>query len=175
MILPIRTLPDSCLKTPSRPVEHVTPQVVRLIHDLIETMRRHPRCVGLAAPQVGVNLRLAVVDVTGHPKATRSTGLMVFVNPAITARDGEFVQREGCLSIPDFTGNVRRAVRVQVTALDEEGRWWTRRLEGFEAIAAQHELDHLDGTLFLDRVTSLRTDVFRRKTYWLPTKGSDPF
>ncbi|MBI3087723.1 MAG: peptide deformylase [Candidatus Omnitrophica bacterium] len=193
-ILPIRTLPDSCLKTPSRPVEQFTPQVARLIHDLIETMRRHPRCVGLAAPQVGVNLRVAVVDVTGHPKAegilrpaasglprrppagvpASVAGLMVFVNPAITAQDGELVQREGCLSIPDFTGNVPRAAAVQVKAMDAQGRWWARRLEGFEAIAAQHELDHLDGTLFLDRVTNLRTDVFRRKTYWLPTKGSDP-
>jgi peptide deformylase len=167
-ILPVRTLPDPCLKTPSRPVDGLTPQTARLVRDLVDTMRHHPRCVGLAAPQVGVNLRVAVVDVTGHPKAAGGHGLMVFVNPVITAREGELIQREGCLSVPDFTGNVRRAVRVHVKTLDEQGREWTRRLEGFEAVAVQHELDHLAGRLFLDRIENVRTDVFRRKRYWFP-------
>jgi len=164
-ILPVRTFPDPLLKTRTHPIERITPTVRRLIDDLIETMRGHPRCVGLAAPQVGVSLRVAVVDVTGHPKAERSSGLMVFVNPQITAQEGWLIQREGCLSIPDLTGNVGRALRIQVNALDASGRGWTRWLEGFEAIAAQHELDHLAGKLFLDRVANLRADVFRRKTY----------
>jgi len=105
------------------------------------------------------------VDVTGHPKAEQSHGLLVLVNPRLTARDGLRMQREGCLSVPDLTGNVSRAVRVHVEAWDGSGARWTRRLEGFEAVAVQHELDHLDGTLFLDRVVNARTDVFRRQRY----------
>lgn len=164
-VLPIRTFPDPCLKSPNQPVERVTPQILHLISDLIETMRAHRRCVGLAAPQVGSNLRLAVVDVTGHPKAQRSNGLMVLVNPQITVREQPLMQREGCLSIPDLTANVIRANRIQLKALDRAGNPWSRTLDGFEAIAAQHEVDHLDATLFLDRVVNLKTDLFRRKTY----------
>ena len=167
-ILPIRTIPDPILKTPSRPVERVTPQVRRLIDDLIETMRYHPRCVGLAAPQVGHGVRVAVVDVSGHPKATHSSGLLVLVNPRIVAQEGRQLQREGCLSVPDLTGNVGRAAGIRVEALDASGRRWTRGFEGFEAIAIQHELDHLAGRLFLDRIANLRADLFRRKRYWFP-------
>ena len=164
-VLPIRTFPDSLLKTPSRPVERITPAVRQLLDDLIETMRHHPRCVGLAAPQVGSSLAVAVVDVTGYPKATHSSGLLVLVNPQVVAQGGGVIQREGCLSIPDLTGNVRRALRVQVKALDASGNAWLRWFEGFEAIAIQHELDHLSGTLFLDRITNVRADLFRRKRY----------
>jgi len=164
-VLPVRTFPDPLLKKPSRPVEHITPSIEHLIRDLVDTMRHHPRCVGLAAPQLGGNLQLAVVDVTGHPKAKHTTGLVVLINPKLLHREESTVQREGCLSIPDLTANVQRAVRVQVTALDETGRSWTRWFEGFEAIAMQHEIDHLDGTLFLDRVVNIKTDVFRRKSY----------
>jgi peptide deformylase len=164
-VLTVRQLPDPILKMASRPVDRLIPSVQQLIHDLIATMRHHPRCVGLAAPQVGQLLCVAVVDVTGHPKAERSHGLMVLVNPRLTAREGVRTQREGCLSIPDLTGNVSRAVKVRVEALDASGQRWNRWLEGFEAVAVQHELDHLDGTLFLDRVVNVRTDVFRRTRY----------
>jgi peptide deformylase len=122
--------------------------------------------VGLAAPQVGSDLRVAVMDSSGHPKATTSQGLLVLVNPQIDVREGFVLQREGCLSIPAFTANVRRAARIHLKAFDQFGssrEWW---LEGFEAIIAQHEVDHLDGRLFLDRVANVKTDVFRRKTYW---------
>jgi len=94
----------------------------------------------------------------------------VVINPQLVGQAGALIQREGCLSIPDFTANVRRAVRVQVKALDRFGKSWSRWLEGFEAIVMQHEIDHLDGTLFLDRVANVRTDVFRRKRYWFPEK-----
>ena len=117
-VLPIRTFPDSFLKNPSRPVERLTASVQRLIDDLIDTMRHHPRCVGLAAPQIGWHLSVAVVDVTAHPKGALGHGLMVLVNPQIVAHEGEAIQREGCLSIPDLTGNVPRALRVQVEAMD---------------------------------------------------------
>ena len=164
-ILPIRQFPDPVLKRPTQPVARVDGDVTRLIDSLIRTMRHHRRCVGLAAPQVGRSLRLAVMDASAHPKTTASHGLLVLVNPRIDAREGVVLQREGCLSIPDLTANVRRAARVHLKAFDRFGSaaaWW---LEGFEAIVAQHEVDHLDGTLFLDQVANLKTDVFKRKDY----------
>ncbi|MBI3319608.1 MAG: peptide deformylase [Candidatus Omnitrophica bacterium] len=167
-VLPIHTFPDPLLKIPARPIERITPNILQLIDDLVETMRHHPRCVGLAAPQVGQSVRVAVVDVTGHPKATHPSGLLVFVNPHLIAQDAWQLQREGCLSVPDLTGNVERAVEIRVEALDASGRRWTRRFEGFEAIAIQHEVDHLAGRLFLDRIANIRTDLFRRKRYWFP-------
>jgi peptide deformylase len=129
-----------------------------VIEDLLDTMRSFGHCVGIAAPQIGELVRVAVVDVTGHPKATSNHGELVLVNPVIVGRAGDEVGREGCLSIPELTGNVRRATEVTVEA---EGM----RVEssGFEARALQHEIDHLDGLLFLDRVESPAADVFRRK------------
>ena len=164
-VLPIRTFPDPFLKLPTHPVERMHPQVMRLIEDLVDTMRSRPRCVGLAAPQIGSHARVAVVDVTGYPKAAHAHGLIVLVDPRMVAREGEVIQREGCLSIPDLTANVQRAVAVQVEALDQTGTFWKRWFHGFEAVAMQHEIDHLDGKLFLDRVVNVKTDVFRRKTY----------
>ena len=161
----IRRFPDPILKRPTRAVERVDGVAHRLIDLLIRTMRHHPRCVGLAAPQIGRDLRIAVMDSSAHPKAEASLGLIVLVNPRITQAQGAIMQREGCLSIPDFTGTVRRAARVRVSALDADGQLREWVLDGFEAIIAQHEIDHLDGTLFLDRVASLASDVFRRKIY----------
>ncbi len=164
-LLSIRRFPDPILKQPTQPVARVDGDVKRLIDALVRTMRHHRRCVGLAAPQVGRSLRLAVMDASAHPKTTASHGLLVLINPSIDAREGIILQREGCLSIPDLTANVRRAARIHLTAFDQFGsscEWW---LEGFEAIVAQHEVDHLDGTLFLDQVVNVKTDVFRRKDY----------
>ncbi len=161
----IRRFPDPILKQPTRKVERVDAVVVKLIDALVAAMRSHPRCVGLAAPQVGSPLRVAVMDATGHPKAERSHGLIVLVNPRIEVLEGFTVGREGCLSIPDLTANVRRARRVHLTARNQAGSPFACWLEGFEAVVAQHEVDHLDGSLFLDRVTNLNTDVFPRKTY----------
>ena len=163
--LAIRRFPDPLLKRPTRLVERVDGRVRRLIEDMIRTMRRHPRCVGLAAPQVGSDLRIAVMDASGHPKTTSRHGLLILVNPRLDDLEGTVIQREGCLSIPDFTANVRRAAAARLTAFDQAGAAREWRLEGFEAIVAQHEVDHLDGKLFLDRVANLATDVFRRKTY----------
>ena len=128
--------------------------------DLLDTMRSFPGCVGIAAPQIGIGLRLAAVDVTGHKKAPVSNGLLVLVNPVVVRADGAEVAREGCLSIPHLTANVRRATHIEV-----EARGLRFESEGFEARCVLHELDHLDGLLFLDRVDSLTTDVFRRKKY----------
>jgi peptide deformylase len=126
-------------------------------------MRANQGCVGLAAPQLGDEVRIVVVDVSDHPRATRHHGLLVLVNPVIRLSSGNEIAREGCLSIPDLTANVKRATEVLVEASDPEGTTRAIEAEGFEARALQHEIDHLDGILFLDRVASLTTDVFRRK------------
>ena len=164
-MLPIRRFPDPILKQPTQRVSRVDGSVTRLIDSLVRTMRHHRRCVGLAAPQVGSPLRLAVMDASAHPKTTASHGLLILINPEIDARDGVVLQREGCLSIPDLTASVRRAAKVHLKAFDQFGssrEWW---LEGFEAIVAQHEVDHLDGKLFLDQVANVKTDVFKRQDY----------
>ena len=161
----IRRFPDPLLKLPTQEVTQMTRDTAKLIDQLIRTMRAHPRCVGLAAPQIGSRLRVAVMDATGHPKVPTSQGLLVLVNPKVDRAEGAIIQREGCLSIPDFTADVRRANRVHLKAFDQFGSAREFWLDGFEAIIVQHEVDHLDGTLFLDRVANLKTDVFRRKTY----------
>ena len=136
-----------------------------LIDDLVETMRVSPACVGLAAPQIGVSERIIVVDVSAHPKTTTSHGLVIMTDPVIVEADGRAVGREGCMSVPDLTANVARATSIVVQGLSPEGDEIVIATEGFEARAFQHEVDHLNALLILDRVESLATDVFRRKTY----------
>jgi peptide deformylase len=133
--------------------------------DLLDTMRSFPRCVGIAAPQIDELVRIVVVDVTDHPKATTCNGELVLVNPRVVAASGAEVAREGCLSIPDLTANVRRATHAVIEGRTPAGETRIVDSEGFEARCLLHELDHLDGVLFLDRVDSLTTDVFRRKRY----------
>jgi peptide deformylase len=137
-------------------------QLTRAERDLLDTMDSFDHCVGLAAPQLGQLVRVIAVDVSGHPKAPESAnGRLLLADPVVAEADGAEVAREGCLSIPHLTANVRRATRIVVEAGDG------RRVasEGFEARCLLHEIDHLDGVLFLDRVDSLGTDVFRRKRY----------
>lgn len=136
-----------------------------LIEALVDTMKASPACVGLAAPQIGVSRRVMVVDVSGHPKATTSHGLVVMIDPAIVEMSGRKAGREGCMSVPDLTANVARATSVVIAGRTPDGDERIIATEGFEARAFQHEIDHLDGLLILDRVASLATDVFRRKTY----------
>jgi peptide deformylase len=132
-------------------------EIARVRADLLDTMDSFGHCVGLAATQLGEMVRMVVVDVTGHKKAKTTNGRLVLVNPRITHAEGAEVGREGCLSIPELTANVRRATRIVVEAGD-----LSIESEGFEARCLQHEIDHLDGLLFLDRVDSLTADVFRR-------------
>lgn len=127
-------------------------------------MRASPGGVGIAAPQVGRFERIVIVDVSSKPKI-KHHGRMVLINPEITAWDGFAVGREGCMSVPDYTGNVIRAERIRLEALDEFGNAVSFDCEGYEARAVQHEIDHLDGLLFLDRLVSRRNDLFRRKVY----------
>ncbi|HEX6487948.1 MAG TPA: peptide deformylase [Candidatus Dormibacteraeota bacterium] len=128
-----------------------------VVHDLLDTMRAHPRCVGLAAPQIGEPIRIAVVDVRGHKLADSSNGLLVLVDAVIEAATGKHVAREGCLSLPSITADVRRARRIGIRSAS--ALLWS---EGFEARAVQHELDHLDGILILDRVESVHALFPRR-------------
>ncbi|HKJ35832.1 MAG TPA: peptide deformylase [Solirubrobacterales bacterium] len=150
--------PDPRLKQVCAPAQ--PQEAERVGADLLETMRDFGHCVGIAAPQIGELVRVAVVDVSAHPKAEESNGELVLVNPRVVAAEGSAVGREGCLSIPDLTANVRRATEIEI---EHAGGRITST--GFEARCILHEIDHLDGTLFLDRVASIVDDVFRRKSY----------
>jgi peptide deformylase len=162
----ILRLPDPALK---RVAAEATLEdwalVERVAGDLVETMHSFPRCVGLAAPQIGESVRMIIVDVSLHPKGDSSAREILLVNPRVVFATGSEVAREGCLSVPEFTADVRRAAEVVVEGLTYTGEPWTIEASDFEARALQHEIDHLDGLLFLDRVESLSRDVFRRKTY----------
>jgi peptide deformylase len=166
-VLPIRIFPDPVLKEKAAPVDKVTGAVSAFLDDLLETMRRSPGGVGIAAPQVGVLQRIVIVDVSAHRRGSREQnhGLLVLVNPEILAKGGKQIVREGCMSVPDYTANVERAQWVLVDALGPDGERKIIESIGFEAVAIQHEVDHLDGLLFLDRVVSVKTDLFRRKKY----------
>jgi peptide deformylase len=159
-------VPDPLLKRTARPLGPDESEAAeRVAADLLDTMHSFPRCVGIAAPQIGELVRLVVVDVTEHPKATTRSGELVLVNPVVVGSSGAEVAREGCLSIPELTANVRRATHIAVEARTPSGETVAVETEGFEARCLLHEIDHLDGLLFLDRVDSLATDVFRRKNY----------
>jgi peptide deformylase len=157
-LLPIRLYPDEVLRRECRVVESFDDEVRALANDMIETMHAAPG-VGLAAPQIGVDLRLAVVDVTvgEEPEA-----LIVLVNPEIVEADGAEVDVEGCLSIPDFTDKVSRPTSIRVHADDLDGSPVELEAEGFVARAICHEIDHLHGVLFVDRLRGLRRDRARR-------------
>ena len=163
-VRPVLHYPAAVLKATAEPIEP-GPTATQLCADLIDTMRASPACVGLAAPQVGVGARAFCMDVTGHPKARSCSGLVVLINPVIVATDGTHVAREGCMSLPDFTGNVRRAQTITVRGTTPDGTTQEITADAFEARALQHEIDHLDGLLFLDRVSSLTADLFPRKRY----------
>ncbi|HJZ61892.1 MAG TPA: peptide deformylase [Miltoncostaeaceae bacterium] len=163
MIREVLRYPDRRLKTPAVPVRRPGAATRRLARDLEDTARSFPRTVGLAAPQIGALWRVAFVDCTGHPKAPDAQGPMWLVDPVLVRREGAEIGREGCLSLPDITANVRRPARISVRALDLDGLEREIRAEGFEARVILHEMDHLDGVLILDRVASLALDVFPRR------------
>ena len=164
-ILEILTYPDERLKQESLPVDGVDDELRAFIADLEETMDAGPGGVGIAAPQVGRFVRIVIVDCTKTRKPVPNHGRLFLINPEITEWEGMAVGREGCMSVPDYTGNVIRAERIVLHALDEHGREQHFEMHGFEARAVQHEIDHLDGFLFLDRLVSRRNDLFRRKVY----------
>jgi peptide deformylase len=159
-------LPDALLGTRLEVVGDPTGEAVGVaIDDLLETMRASPACVGLAANQIGLTARIAVVDVTGHRKARSAHGELVLVNPVLEDASAEVeIAREGCMSVPHLTGDVARARWVRVRAIDRDGQPVVVEADAFEARALLHEIDHLDGHVFLDRVAS-RAAVFRRRVY----------
>ncbi|NIQ98111.1 MAG: peptide deformylase [Desulfuromonadales bacterium] len=156
--------PDPLLKTPCEPIAVVDSETDALIDDLVDTMVAAGHSVGVAAPQIGVTRRAVVVDVSKSKLGRDNNhGLLTMINPEILESEGQHTVREGCMSVPDYTGNVARAEEIVVQFLDRGGVEKVIRASGFEAVAIQHEIDHLDGYLFLDRVSSLKTDIFRRK------------
>ncbi|MDA0692167.1 MAG: peptide deformylase [Nitrospinae bacterium] len=163
-VLEILVYPDERLKQISKPVEKFDESLLNFVSDLEETMHAGPGSVGIAAPQVGRFERIVLVDVSCKPKI-KSHGHLVMINPEITDKEGNVVGREGCMSVPDYTGNVVRWEFIQVKAFDKFGTSHNYEMEGYEARAVQHEMDHLDGLLFLDRVVSRRDGLFRRKVY----------
>lgn len=161
----VRLYPDPVLKQVAEPVGMPDADAIRLSDDLLDTMRSQPKCVGIAANQIGVLRRCIVVDVTEHPKADSRHGLLVLFDPQVLFTEGSEVGREGCLSIPDLTANVRRATNAVIRGRQPDGSERVVEANAFEARVLLHEIDHLDGILFLDRVANLETDVFRRKRY----------
>jgi len=165
MILDVLQLPHSYLQAHAHLVQLDIEGLQPFIDDMVETLYHHPRCVGLAATQVGKPWRIVVIDAGRVDKPGTEHGRLILLNPWIVNRRRPSLIREGCLSVPHYTGNVLRSTWVELHAQDRGGNPVEIKAEGFEAVVVQHEIDHLDGTLFLDRVTSLATDVFRRKRY----------
>ncbi len=140
--------------------------VVEIAEALVTTMRASPACCGLAAPQIGEGVRVFCMDMTGHRKARSCAGLVVMANPVILARSGNVVMREGCMSLPHFTGNVARAAEVIVEGFEPgTGRVVRVEADAMEARCLQHEIDHLDGYVFMERVLDPVADLFARKSY----------
>lgn len=159
MIQNILTYPDPELKKKSAPVTVINEKTRELVLDMAETMYDAPG-VGLAAPQIGVHQRIVVIDVSGKDEAPE---LIVAINPVIIHAEGESYEEEGCLSVPKYAANVRRHERVVVKALNLEGEEITCKAEGLLAVAFQHEIDHLDGILFIDHISPLKREIFKRK------------
>jgi len=157
-------LPEGVLTQVAKPVVAIDEAARELAVDLVDTMRASPACVGLAAPQLGVGLRAFALDVTGHRKARSCHGEVVLFNPDVLAADGPVVAREGCMSVPDLTGDVARASHLVVRGLTPGGDERILEVDAFEARAVLHEIDHLDGLTFLDRVVS-HDRLFHRKVY----------
>ena len=158
----IRTIlhyPDPRLRQKGLPIERVTPEIERLIEDMAETMYAAPG-VGLAATQIGELHRLFLVDIAAEDEPSN---LMVFINPEITAKEGEQCAPEGCLSFPGVTEEIKRAAKITVRALDRKGEPFELAAEGLLAVAVQHENDHLDGVLMIDKMGILKKRIVQRK------------
>lgn len=165
--MPIQTIlryPHPLLKKVCHEVSVIDRDIHSLVEDLLDTMHAGPGSVGVAAPQIGVTLRVCVVDVSASRNGKDNNhGLLRMINPEIVARSGSAIMREGCMSVPDYTGDVERATEITVRFDEPDGVTREISATGFEAVAIQHEMDHLDGVLFLDRIASVKTGLFRRK------------
>jgi peptide deformylase len=163
-VRPVLRLPHPVLQQVAQPVSAIDDDARRLADDLLETMAVSPACVGLAANQIGSTRRAFSVDVTGHKKAKSCHGAFVLFDPRLLVARAPETAREGCMSVPDLTGNVARATEIVVQGLTADGTERVIEADAFEARAILHELDHLDGLVFLDRVTSVG-EVFARVKY----------
>ena len=173
--MPLREIlhyPDPLLKVRAAPVTNIGGDVARLVEDLAETMYAAPG-VGLAATQVGVGQRIVVLDVHGEDEEPGKR-LLKLINPEIAEREGEILWEEGCLSVPELTAPVRRARRVLVRAWTPDEREIEVEGEDLLAVALQHEIDHLDGRLFLDRLSRLKRDLYRARQRKLERQGRKP-
>jgi len=167
VIRPILKYGDTTLHEPAQPVDAITPDIDALIDDMIQTMYAAPG-IGLAATQVGVPLRIFVVDVS---VGRDPSGVVVMINPTFVERDGTQLEEEGCLSVPGFNATVVRPSRAVVRGLDREGSEHLREGTGLLARAFQHEMDHLDGTLFVDRLRGIKRDLIVRRIKKLARSG----
>ncbi|MDT0202285.1 peptide deformylase [Nocardioides sp. AE5] len=164
-VLEVVTAPAPVLAADGGKVDPTSPEIVQLAADLVATMRVSPGCVGLAAPQVGESVKVFCVDVSEHPKTRDHHGTYVLCNAEVVESSRNEKAREGCMSVPDFTGDVKRATRLVVRGqLPGTGEEVWLRANAFEARALQHEIDHCDGFVFLDRVAGAHA-VYARKTY----------
>jgi peptide deformylase len=154
--------PDPVLRNKTSRVEHIDSTIDRLINDMVETMHAAPG-VGLAANQVGVPLQLAVIDLSARENEDQRHPLLVIINPEVLSMEGSVVEEEGCLSIPDYAEKVKRSARVKVRAQDRTGKQFELEAEGLMAKALQHEIDHLNGVLFVDRLSPLKKSIFKRR------------
>ena len=166
---PILKYPDPVLRERATPVANIGGDVVQLVEDLAETMYAAPG-VGLAATQVGVGQRVIVLDVHG-PDEEPGKRLLKLINPEVTEREGELLWEEGCLSVPELTAPVKRARRVLVRAWTPDEKEIEIEAEELFAVALQHEIDHLDGKLFLDRLSRLKRDLYRARQRKLERQG----
>jgi peptide deformylase len=158
----IKKYPDPVLRAKTKRVDTIDAQLQRLIDDMAETMYAAPG-VGLAANQIGVPLQLAVIDIGVGEEERKNRQLVVLINPELLSMEGSIVSEEGCLSVPDLTDKVKRAVRVKVRAQDRNGKHFELEAEGLMAKALQHEIDHLNGIVFIDRLSALKRNIFQRK------------
>jgi peptide deformylase len=164
-VLAVVRAPDPVLSRPGAVVDPRSPEIVQLAADLVATMRVSPGCVGLAAPQVGVGVKVFCVDVSEHPRTRTQHGTFVLCNADVVSASRHEKSREGCMSVPDLTGDVKRATRVVVRGYEPgSGAEVTIETDAFEARALQHEIDHCDGLIFLDRAAGAHA-IHPRKTY----------
>jgi len=161
---PIVTVAHLKLGVRCAEVDQIDERARALAVDMVDTMRASPACVGIAAPQIGVNLRAFVIDCSSHRRTTVNHGELVLFNPVVTSLGAVAFEREGCMSVPDLTGDVGRALEIVVEGFDLSGSRIVIESSGFEARAIQHEIDHLDGLLFLDRLSGPGA-LHQRKVY----------
>lgn len=157
--LSLRLFPDPVLRKKAEFVRKFDPALAQFVQNLDKLMRSQRSGIGIAAPQVGISKRIALVDVSSRVPGAHK---LVLVNPELVRGWGEKLSREGCMSLPDYTGQLKRFDKIQLRWQDEKGIHYEREFEGIEAVCIQHELDHLEGLIFMDRVSSLKRDMIPR-------------